>query len=459
MTSEALGEGRADMGVWRSLLIGNVLGHTAVAFLDRILFSATNFAVGVLLIRRTPDAEYGLYVLAHSVILLTIGFQNALITTPMLVMAPKQEPSERQNFISTLGKTQYLIWLPLCVVTLLASVLSYQFGVDSETAWIIFAIAIVALFVFAREFMRHAFFVYMLPQNVFLVDIVYAALFLGAVYSFTTVSPSPALYTIIAMGAAGLLAGIFGFVLFSRRIGWKFTWDISSLRITWRHGKWALMGVCVTWLHNQGFLYLLTALEGIGEVASVSASKLLLMPITMMMAGIIPIIKPRGAAWLATGNKPKLLQITALLTGGVLLVAVVYSGILLFEQKRISGFLFNKEIAHMNSLLLLWGVVFITQIVRTSLSMLFQIFERFRTLFYIGTLAAISSLSIGYWTIHTFGTLGSLVGLIVGEMTYILCMGWVYLGQPLRKTRGLKQAEVKLSRTVALFLPRDDRSK
>jgi len=421
-------EARADLHPWGGIHFREVLGDTAFAILDRTLLSATNFAVGILLIRRASEAEYGLYVLAHSAILLLIGFQNALITTPMSVMAPKQESSERRNFISTLGKTQYLIWLPLCIILILVSDLGRYFNIDTATAAIILAVAVVTLSVFLQEFMRHAFFLYMVPKYVLFIDIVYAVVFLGVVYLFTTASSAPAVYTITAMGVAGLFAGVIGVLLFRRRIGWKFGWDPSPLAAAWKHGKWALMGVTVSWLHNQGFLYLLSGLMGMVEVANVSASRLLFMPIPMMLVSIGSILKPRGAAWIACGEKRKLLQVTVLFTGGAVLVALMYTGLLLFEQKTVGDLVFNKDISDMNILLPLWGAVFLMQIVRTSLSILFQIFERFRTLFYIGAVSAVASLSLGYWAIHVFGAPGSLVGLIVGEVTYVICMGWVSFG-------------------------------
>jgi len=418
-------EARAVSHLWGGPHFREVLGDTAFAILDRTLLSATNFAVGILLIRRASEAEYGLYVLAHSAILLLIGFQNALITTPMSVMAPKQESNERQHFISTLGKTQYLIWLPLCFGLLLVSHFAHYLSLDVATQAIILAVAIVSLSVLLQEFIRHVFFVYMVPQSVLLVDIVYAVIFVGLVYFFTTASSAPAVYTITAMGLAGLLAGICGFLLIRGRNGWKFSWDLSPLAVAWKHGKWALMGVAVTWLHNQGFLYLLSGLMGMVEVGSVSASRLFFMPIPIMLVSVGSILKPRGASWIADGEQRRLFQITGLFTGAAVVVALMYAGVVFFERKRIGYLVFNKEIAEIDSLVALWGAVFVVQIVRSSLSVLFQILERFRVLFYIGTLAAVSSLSLGYWAIQLFGAPGSLVGLIAGELTYVVCMGWV----------------------------------
>jgi len=411
------------MRLWCKLQFKDVLGDAAFALLDRALLSVTNFAVGILMIRRAPEAEYASYVLAYSGILLMIGFQNALITTPMTVMALKQEPRKRQNFINALGKNQYAIWLPLGLVAVLVWALAPYLNISNATAGMILVGAVVTLFVFVHEFMRQAFFVYMLPKTVLLLDSAYAIVFLGVVYFFTTASSAPAVYTITAMGAAGLLAGILGFSLFKRHIGGEFVWDLSPLLMTWKLGRWALLGVAVTWLHNQGFLYLLSVLKGTVEVASVSASRLLFMPIPMMLASITAILRPRGSAWVARHEKDKLLLMSVVLGGCTFVAGLAYIAILLVGQQRVGQSIFGKEIPYMSSLVLLWGAVFLTQIIRTVLALVFQIFERFDTLFHIGALSAIASLSVGYWAIRIHGTPGSVVGLIVGEVMYVLCMG------------------------------------
>jgi len=93
-------------------------------------------------------------------------------------------------------------------VALLGSNLSYYFDIDAKTAGVVFAAAVVMLFVLVREFIRHAFFVYMLPGNVLLIDIVCAVVLLGVAYRFTTVGRAPALHTIAAIGGAGIVGGV-----------------------------------------------------------------------------------------------------------------------------------------------------------------------------------------------------------------------------------------------------------
>ena len=231
----------------------------------------------------------------------------------MSVLAPKQEPSTKQLFVCALAKTQYLIWLPISIISVLISNILLSDYISNEISRIILTATIITLFIFLREFMRHALFVYLLPKAVLVVDIVYTVILITLVYYFTGTSSLPTLHTLIAMGAAGLFAGVVGLSLFDRCVGWKSTWALRPLGTAWIHGKWALMGATIAWLHNQGFLYLLGGLKGSAEVATVSASRLLFMPMLMMMASVTLTLRPRGASWLANGEQCKLQQMIALI--------------------------------------------------------------------------------------------------------------------------------------------------
>jgi O-antigen/teichoic acid export membrane protein len=270
------------------------------------------------------------------------------------------------------------------------------------------------------------------------VDLLYTGILLVWVYVIAAMPESAAMMTIVAVGGAGLLSGIWGGILFNSRVGWRWCLDFTALTTTWRQGKWALLGVIVVWLQNQGFLYLLNSLMGKVEVGNVSAIRLLLMPIVVMITSVGLILKPRGAEWLVSGNKRRLFWVTGGLTAGMVLLALVYIGGVFSVQKMIMDLLFKKTIADIDYLLPLWGLVFVLQIVRTNISTLFQIFQRFDILFYIGLVTAIVSLITGYWGILTMGVIGSLFGLILGEVMYLLGCVMVYIFDQRRRNMTLQ---------------------
>ena len=416
---------------WRRLLISDVFQHTTVAFIDRLLLSLTHFIIGIFLLRRASTADYGLYVLAQGAMLLVFFVQSALITVPMSVLAPKYSTEAKRYFVSALMQGQYVIWLPLSALVALCTLALYRCGgLAADSTHMILVVDLVLLAVLLREFIRYAFYVYLRPGAVLCVDAIYGSVTIAAAYVVTATSAAPALHTLIGIGLANLMAGVFGFVLFHRYVGWRATWTTTALARTLAHGKWALLGASVTWLQTEGFLYLLGALKGTSEVASVSASRLLLMPIILLTSSFEAIVKPRGAAWLASGERHKLEQSITLLTGVALAISGLYMIGILLVGERLAAFVFEANVTGMRLLLGLWGVVLLCKICSANLNIVLQILERFDILFYIGLVSAAVSVTFGYGAIQQFGAPGSLLGLIVVEVVGLAGMGtWLYKRQ------------------------------
>ena len=55
------------------------------AVVSQALLSAASFAIGLMLIRRTSDLQYGYYILASSAILLLVSLQNAFFNPPLAI--------------------------------------------------------------------------------------------------------------------------------------------------------------------------------------------------------------------------------------------------------------------------------------------------------------------------------------------------------------------------------------
>ena len=69
------------------------------AMLSQALLSAGNFAVGLMLIRRTPHDQYGYYVLIVTAVQLMTQLQIAFIQPSMVRRVAAGERAERRDFI------------------------------------------------------------------------------------------------------------------------------------------------------------------------------------------------------------------------------------------------------------------------------------------------------------------------------------------------------------------------
>ena len=73
------------------------------AIFTQSLLSLANFIVGFVVAKYATKSEYGIYVILFSIIGIAGNYQNALVNTPLTVLAPKKDPAEKDLFLSGLG--------------------------------------------------------------------------------------------------------------------------------------------------------------------------------------------------------------------------------------------------------------------------------------------------------------------------------------------------------------------
>ena len=116
------------------------------AMLSQALLSAGNFAVGLLLIRRTPHAQYGYYVLIITAVQLLTQLQLAFIQPSLVRCLAAADRAARRDFVGGAYREQRRWVLTLAAAaTFLLVGLWYLKVIDDSTAPIIIAAIFAAL--------------------------------------------------------------------------------------------------------------------------------------------------------------------------------------------------------------------------------------------------------------------------------------------------------------------------
>src|ERR1700730_15100970 len=105
-------------GMGRTAFLRMLSGGVAI----QAIISASNFIVGLLLVRRTPDAQYGYYVLIATVVLLSTTLQGAFIQPPMLIRFTRSNQYERANLSGGLLRDQGRFVPLIAIATLMIAV-------------------------------------------------------------------------------------------------------------------------------------------------------------------------------------------------------------------------------------------------------------------------------------------------------------------------------------------------
>lgn len=405
---------------------GGLLRFFSLGVIDQALLSLTNFMVGLLMLRRTDDVDYGLFVLATSTFLLLVGVQNSVVCGPAAVIATKKAAPARLAMIGTLMTRQFVYWIPVCGFVLIGFWLAGELGyLESLQQRVGMIGAVAVLGVLLREFARELWLLYGHPRQLLWFDAAYAVVYLGAAYVLTGLAAPAVPWVLAGLGAAALVAGLSSWLAFRRLEGWPSSPYPGAMQEAWRLGRWGLSGCVVTWLHAQGFYYVVTALRGVESVSGLAAARLLLMPVNLMVNGVGQLLLPLATQWLSTQGARAMAQRIMALSMVMLVGTLGYFVVLWLTRDWLIAEVLKRDGVGMDPILLLWGGVFGLMSLRAMAMVVLQALERFDSLTYLAVLSAAVSLLVGYFGILRFDAPGALIGLIVGEAIDLIGILWL----------------------------------
>ena len=397
----------------------SLAGQSFWGVADQAVVSLTNLGIGLLLIKTASKDEFGLYGLSIAAILYLVGIANALITTQMLVLAPRYAGKEEDRFCLGLLKAQHLLhgFLAL-LLCLLLSIVFYLGLIKFDTGALIFIVVLTSGGVLLKEFMRRYLYLKRRAHAVFYMDLAHLVLILGGFMLLIDryATQQYHLWALLLIGISALLVSLASLIKLhgaSGGAGGLYWWE--SFRHTWDQGRWALGGVTVTWGQNQGFLYLLALLAGSPAVAEVNAARMFMAPSALVSAAANNVTLPSLARHITAGRIEKARHIATRIMLVLSGLVIGYCLLLLAFQSRLLELLEMKEYRDTWFLTALWGVIFLLQVLRTRSSLLMQSSQRFRDLMWANLASAMMVLIGLLLLIPLYQERGSLVAVAIGE--------------------------------------------
>ena len=385
------------------------------AVISQALLSAANFIAGVLLIRHTSDQQYGYYILASSAVLLITSLQGAFFNPPLVNRLAPLDRTGRGELVGGLYRDQNRVLLVAGGLALLLILALWQLGVVPRQLLPLLIVSLLAvLAVLHRNFFRLALLAYRRSQDVLRTDIWYVVLLvLGIALALRT--PQPAVGAMVAMGAAALLSGLSTGAALRRHEPWDVRGMPGILREVAPLAAWSTAGAGIHWAFSQGYMYLAAGTLDVGAVAAIAATRLLMMPVNLLSAGIGTLMLSMTTGWLRQHGVSvafRRLTLFALGLGGVSLCYFI--GLWLLRDWIFAAVL-HKDFAHRDQLLLLWSAAFVTMVVRDQLLYLLVARERFHELTSLACITAVLSLIGGYVSMLHWGVVGAPLGVLLGE--------------------------------------------
>jgi O-antigen/teichoic acid export membrane protein len=299
----------------------------------------------------------------------------------------------------------------------------YLAGVlDVAYALFVAAIALATVAMLKREYFRMVLFACQRPQPVLGADLCYVALLLAGVL-IATASSTAAMLAVLSTAAAAATST----VLLSRAVwkteGWNANGAPGILRDFAPLGAWSVSGAAAHWALSQGYSFVVAGVLSVQSVGAIAATRLPLMPLNLLSAGLSTQLFPMTADWVHHLGVRAALHRLTLISIALVMLAGGYFALIWGLRDWIFADLLHKEFAQRDALLLLWGAAFALMLVRDQLVKLLAARERFPALASITLTSTVLALAGGYAAILRFGEAGAVAGILLGELANIAGIG------------------------------------
>jgi O-antigen/teichoic acid export membrane protein len=400
------------------------------AIMDQVVLSGANFLVGFLLIRFAGDRDYGTFVLVQSGLLLLLSIHNAWLTGPVAILTPAMSAEARWETIGSVKSVQRRWLRNIALPLLIVPVLAYLLGFLTPALALVLAGAIMAGWAaLRREYLRGVLLMYSRTHSLLGADTIYAAtLVLGiaaAIYVGKYIVVFATLALVIAAwgGAAAVNRTL------AREPGWRAPGKVGIWPDIRRLGFWSLIGSTIYWILGQSYSYVLATRLDLKAVADVNATRLLLMPAIILTIGVSSLLTPSAASWYHELGAKRLVRriLVFLLVVGAL--ESVYFFIVWFGRNWLVHDLLHKNIQDLDRLLLLWGGVAVTALLREILQCVLIAMGQLKSLAWQVGISTVIAVLLMWYGLDWWGAPAVLIGQIAGEIVNLVGIVWLLISR------------------------------
>ena len=390
------------------------------SILSQILLSATNFLVGVILVRRAPQAQYGYYVLINSAVPLLALLQGAFIAPSLQSRVTIADTEERREFVGGLLREQRLLLVAVGVASLVICALAWGAGALHTEGTVIAALGSIAAVAWLfRECRRMLLIAYRHSVDVLRGDAIFAAILVAGVW-ISTLTDAAAAISAVTIAAAATIGGVALSRALWRHDPWISPGTPRALIQTINMGTWAAVGAAVHWAFSQGYTFIVASRLDVSAVAAIAATRLLLSPVGVFSIGISTMMYSTSTLWLKHHGARGLLRRVLLFALAMTLAALAYVAVMWFMRDWIFLNVLKKDYPQRDLLLGIWALVFLCTVVRDQVIFLLIAHARWMQLAGLTSVCAVLGLSVSFFAIQRYGAAGGLLGLLVGEIAHVV---------------------------------------
>jgi hypothetical protein len=368
--------------------------RSLVAVLDQGLVSFANLCVGLSFIRFGTKEAYGLYGLLFAGMMLTQNIQNAVVLSPMTTVVAGLTGPARAGAMRWIAHLQR--WVVLGLVCASCTLLWFHLEASADRAVMAASLAAAVAGLLTRESRRAIHYLNHDVVRAFAGSCLFAAILVVGLVVAITSERFTLINVLLLTAVAGLSNLIIAPAVPVLGHGHVSDREESGERVRaamYECARWALPSVMVSWIVSNAFVYPVGAVMGLGAVAEISAARLLLMPIGLVITGWGNALRPRASAMWGTSGDRDIKNLVKTSVIGLVSGAAAYTALVVVAYPLIAQALGAKYLG-IGNLVAAWGVFFICLTIRSvgGIAML-SAPEGFKPLFKYG-LASIATILV-----------------------------------------------------------------
>ncbi|OGS95812.1 MAG: hypothetical protein A3K04_06840 [Gallionellales bacterium RBG_16_56_9] len=387
-----------------------------LSLLNQVINSGGNFVVGVYLARSLSLTDFGLYGISFGICMLYVGIGNAVLLTQMVVNMPDKPESSKEGYAGRMLLGALMLGAATLILVTLGALTALMVQPDwKRFSGIIAAVALAAVAFLGKEFLISYAYMRRKETLALLVSTVSVGILCsGLVIEFLAGIELSAQNVLLLYASAAAAGAAVGYWISPISIGSGAQGLLQDLVEAWRHGRWALGGVTVTWIQAQTYTYVLAVFLGPAGVGQANAARIFISPFSFLIPAINQVAIPRLAD-LREKDPARMLRVSILLTTGLVFFTLIYSAILLDSADFISTLVLGRRDAGIQSLIPIWCIVLVVQMGLTGGSALLKVMRRFRILALINVPSALAAIATAILLIQELGPRGAIWGTVAGE--------------------------------------------
>jgi O-antigen/teichoic acid export membrane protein len=406
--------------------LGATVRKGGVALMDQAVVSGASFATTVIINRWCGVKEFGVYSLGFTIVVLTLGVLQSLVTAPYTIYVHRLTDAERKGYAGgVLVHCGLLALLAAVALAVAAPVVSYCGGPASLARTLVILVGALPFFLL-REFGRRFAFADLHMRGALAFDVLAAGLQVGLLLALIPTGRVSAATAYAVAGASYAL--VTASWLYSVRArfaaGWRHARDAWNRN--WAFSRWVLAEQMALTLNSYMMHWLLWSLLGVAATGVFAACANILCLFNPIVLGLNNIIMPRIALAMSEGGPEAVRRVLGKATTAVAALTGAFAAVILLFGVRIMRLLYGAVYAGQEGMISLLALDMLISSLATAPSYGLWAQQGSRSLFLIRVMRIAIAVTITVALVGRHGPLAAAYGLLAGSSVSTVVTFWVY---------------------------------